>query len=418
MRNRFYDTSIVLISLSLVWTASVYGQSYSHARSLGMAKAYTSVARGVAAAVWNPANLALPDRPSFDLNLVGVGAKVGNSSFSKRYYDAFVGEYISSSDIQDILSSIPEDGLKLYVDSDIQAIGFAIGPFALTTSGKAASNLHISRDYMRLFLEGLQWDENYDVGNNWGEAFGYTNVSASFAFPIRNFFFEKLYFGTNVNYLIGLGYANVVESSGQFYNGFESQGEGSVKVRYAERGSGFGLDFGLAAINRGWTLGLSLKNVMSRINWNTGTEQFEGSFHTDGPINVENSAEEDSVLKHNDETVAIGGFSSSLPTELRIGLSRQSRAFLFSLDFHQGFSKRPGLSSRPYLGFGMEWRGLGILPLRSGIGLGGDNGLLAAAGFGLKLGPLRLDLGMSMGGALTPGRAKSMGIAASTALIF
>ncbi len=400
--------------LVLFFVNSATGQTYSHARSLGMAHAYTAVARGVAAPIWNPANLAFRDRPGFNLNLVGAGMLLGNSSFSKSQYDAYVGKYLSPDEVQNILASVPEEGFKLYLDSGVQAIGFAIGAFALTASATGASDLKISKDYLRLVLEGIRWEQSYDIGENSGEAFAYSSITASFAFPIL----DQIYLGTNASYIIGFGHSNVVESSGQFYNGFESYGDGSVKVRYAQGGSGYSADFGLASARGKWNFGVFLHNAMSKINWEKDTEQFEAFFYTEGSVNVENSADEDSLITHGDETTGIDPFSTTLPKEIRAGLSRKGKNFLLAIDLHQGFSDRPGVSKKPYLGVGTEWQGMRFLPLRLGLGVGGNTGMLMAWGFGLKLGFFRLDFGMNMSGLLSPSRSKALGMAASTSLSF
>lgn len=414
MKNRKSIAALIVLC-AMGWSLSVNAQNYANARSLGMGQVYTAVARGLAAPLWNPANLGLKDRPSFAFNLVGAGVQIANSSFTKKQYDAYSGKYLSSSDIQDILATVPDGGLNFNLDSDVQAVGFAVGYFALTSSATAASNLRVSKDYLRLFLEGVKWNESYDIGDNSGEAYGYSSITTSFAIPLGG-----LYFGANLNYLIGLGYSNVVESEGVFHNGFDSSGEGSVKVRYAQGGSGFSGDLGFAGVRGKWTMGLSLKNAFSNINWNKDTEQFEAYFYTDGTVNVENSADRDvdSVLVHGDQTVEIDPFSTSLPSELQIGLARQGSNFLIAFDYRQGFSDRPGVSSKPYFGFGTEWRGIGFFPLRFGVGLGGRDGVLASTGFSLKLWFLHIHTGVSISGGLVPSKAKAVGAGLSTSLVF
>ncbi len=414
MKNK-KKMAVLFVICALGWTIRSQAQNYASARSLGMGQVYTAVARGIEAPLWNPANLGLKDKPSFSFSLIGVGLQIGNSSFTKKQYDAYVGQYLSATDIQNILSTVPASGLRLDLDSDVQAVGFAVGSFAVTTSATAASNLHISKDYLRLFLEGVKWNESYDIGGNAGEAYGYTSITTSFAFPIGG-----LYFGANLNYLIGLGYSNVVESEGTFYNGFESRGDGRVIVRYAQGGSGFSSDLGFAGVRGKWTIGISLKNAFSNLKWDKETEQFEAYFYTDGVINVENSVDRDadSVLVHGDQTVAIDPFSTSLPSELQVGFARQGNNFLVAFDYRQGFTDRPGVSTKPYFGFGTEWKGIGFFPLRFGFGLGGRNGILVSTGFSLKLWFLHIDYGVSISGGLVPSRAKAIGAALSTSLVF
>jgi len=407
----------VLLLLFLLTT--VQAQTNSTARSLGLAHAYTAVARGVAAPIWNPANLALPDRPPVSIQLVGAGCRVGNVTFSKSTYDRYNGKYLTTSDVNDILAKVPDDGFKLYVDTDVQAIGLTIGPFALTVSGVANSNLSLSKDYLRILLEGIYAGRTYHIGNNYGSAFGYSSVTASYAFPISVPVMEKLYIGTNVSYLLGLGYAEIVDSYGQFYHGgYEVNGEGRLRARYAQGGAGFAADFGLATQYHGWQFGVMLKNAVARINWKSKPEEFEAHFYTEQAITVENSADDDSVLKSEDTTRAISAFSTSLPAELRIGAAHKWHSFLVAADYHQGFSHRPGVSPKPYVALSTEWQGIGFFPLRLGIGIGGEHGALLATGFGMKLGFFRLDYGICFYGGLLPSKASSLGMALSTYLSF
>ncbi len=79
--KKFNKITIFVLFYAMSWTVSSEAQNYANARSLGMGQMYTAVARGLAAPLWNPANLALNDRPPFALGLVGAGLNVRNNSF-------------------------------------------------------------------------------------------------------------------------------------------------------------------------------------------------------------------------------------------------------------------------------------------------------------------------------------------------
>lgn len=397
----------------------VRGQNYSDARSVGMAGAYTAIARGVWAPMWNPANLALPEHPSFSLNLVGAGLRFGNSSFSKSTYDRYNGRYLSSDDIQSILSEVPPDGLKLYFNTDISAIGISVGRFAITLSGGVASNVSLAKDYLRIALRGIEFEQSYNIGDNSGEAVGYSSVALSYAQPVpAPVFLDGLYLGASAKYLVGIGYSAIVESEGEFYNGWQSSGSGHVLARTAQGGAGLAFDFGVAALAKGWTVGVAFANLGAKIKWSVQPEEYEAQFYTIHPLTVENSADEDSVIAHSEETREIEPFSSSLPAEMRLGVARQWRSFLLSASYRQGFSQGLGVPRKPYFAFGTEWRGIGIFPLRTGIGFGGDHGVVFAAGFGVKLGFFRLDYGVSFHGAMVPAKARAVAMGLATYLQF
>ncbi|RKY84151.1 hypothetical protein DRP98_05615 [candidate division KSB1 bacterium] len=65
--------SVILLLIFVV--SMVKAQGYSDARSLGMARAYTALARGVDAPLWNPANLKLPTSKKFSLQLFSLGLR-------------------------------------------------------------------------------------------------------------------------------------------------------------------------------------------------------------------------------------------------------------------------------------------------------------------------------------------------------
>lgn len=406
----------------LLFPAILSAQVNSTARSLSLAGAYTTVARGVAAPFWNPANLALPDRPPVTVQLVGAGFRVGSLSLSKSMYEEYNGKYLTSSDIEAILSEIPDDGFKLIVDSDVQALGFTIGSFAMTFSANVSSNLSLSKDYFKIILEGLNAGTNYDIGNNSGEGIAYSSITASYAFPVTLPLLKKSYLGINLNYLLGFGYGEILESYGHLnHKRWGIEGNGHIRARYAQGGAGFGFDVGIATIKKDWHFGLLLKNIGSKINWTKKAEEFEANFFTLHGITLENASDQDSLdlfLIDEDETRKLDSFSSSLPREFRLGASRMWRSFLLAIDYHQGFSSRPGISKTPYLAFSTEWQKLSILPLRLGFGFGGDHGLLMATGFGFKCGFLRLDFGVSFNGGLLPSKASNIGMAFSTYLSF
>jgi len=392
-------------------------QTFSNARAVGLAGAYTALARGVWAPKWNPANLGLRGNPRFGLNLVGAGMLLGNSSFSKSTYDQYNGKYLSPEDIQNLIDAVPEgDGLHIYVDTDIQALAFSLGRIALSVDMVAASDVKIARDYLRIALEGIGFDQSYNIGDNAGEAIAYSSVKLSMAFPLPLPGRTRL--GLNLKYLIGLGVAQIVESYGEFYNGWESYGEGRVRARYAQGGAGFAYDLGLAAQAGRWYLSAAWLNLGARIRWSVEPQEYEVSFHTVKPFTVENSADEDSLIASEEYSRNIDAFTTAIPGVMRLGIARTWGAFVFSVDYHQGFSQRAGVSTRPYFALGCEWNGLRVLPLRVGVGFGGRHGSLLAMGFGIRLGFFHLDYGVSFPGALTPAKAKAVSMALATYLHF
>ena len=95
-------------------------------------------------------------------------------------------------------------------------------------------------------------------------------------------------------------------------------------------------------------------------------------------------------------------FSSSLPTTLRIGATLQtdeSQLFpflpgkmLLAFDYTQGLNSSMGNITQPRFSLGLEYRVIPFLPLRTGISMGGGEGVHWAAGFGLDFHYVCLDV--------------------------
>ncbi len=81
MKTRHWISLLLLFSIS---AGPSFGQLTS--RALGMGLAYTAVARGAHAPDWNPANLGLPNSPSFSLSFFSIGVGVMNKAF---YIDTY-----------------------------------------------------------------------------------------------------------------------------------------------------------------------------------------------------------------------------------------------------------------------------------------------------------------------------------------
>jgi len=410
--------SVILLLIFVV--SMVKAQGYSDARSLGMARAYTALARGVDAPLWNPANLKLPTSKKFSLQLFSLGLRFGNSSFSKHSYDIYNGKYLTSSDFQDILDAIPDDGFRLFLDTEIcPPFGFAYGPVALTFSGVVASDVRLCKDYFDL-PDGWEENHRYDLGNNnHAEAWGYSTATISWAHVVKLPKIQKIILGANFHYILGLGYGKVLRSWGTFYSGeYADFTEGGIKARMAQGGTGFAMDFGVAREYHNWTFSLAFSNLISHITWKRKPQEFEAYFYSTEVLTVYSIAENDSIIESDESTKDISSFSTKLPVELRLGAATTWKEILISLDYHQGFRERPGVTTRPYLAVGSEFSYIGFLPLRLGLGFGGDHKILSALGFGLKLGFFHFDYGINFNGALWPTHAKALSMAVSSSLRF
>ncbi|GBD92546.1 hypothetical protein BMS3Abin05_00118 [bacterium BMS3Abin05] len=412
---RLVRTVFLTALLGSVWIFSepASAQGLIQGRSLGMANAFTSIARGVYAPGWNPANLALDGNPGFDFNLVGVGIRVGNSTLSKHFYDLYNGKTLNEKDKSDILNRVPDNGLRFLMDTQLQALGVAYKSFAFTVSGFAGTNIAIDKDYLDIVLHGIDMNRKYSLGDNQGGSLSYSKIAFSAAHRFSVPFVDFVAVGVNAGYLVGIGVAEIRQMQAEFYNSYDGYADGKLLARYALLGRGFSLDLGVATVYKNWNVGLAVSNMLGSIKWTGERKAHWESFRTLVNLNVfsvSQTSDGDSIVQRDSSDYTPPPFSTRLPVEMRIGASRTWRSFLFAVDYHQGFANRPGVSPKPYLAVGGEWHGIGFLPLRFGLGLGGYYGISPAMGFGLHAGFFKFDLGWMFRGGLLPSYAKGVSL--------
>lgn len=402
-RNGIRLVCMIVLGLAAADSPLLAQIGMSNPRSVAMGGAYTALARGVDAPAWNPANLALKSTKKYDFNLISFGFGFHNNSFNKSHYDLYNGSYLTEQDKQDILASIPAEGLRGNFDTEVQAFGLCFGNVALTASALGSSDFLLSKDIADLVLNGNQLDRVYEIGATDGEGYGVSSVALSVGIPVS----QKFAIGVSAKYLRGLVYGKVVQASSASYTDIDGlHGSGRVVIDHALGGNGLGLDLGAAAsLNSSWTLSLSLANAINSIKWSNETRRFTYTFTVDS-LSVEKieDADIDSVYRDSDETVDIESFSSSLPPQLRIGLGRVGKRLSFAFDYEQGLKKGVGISTTPRVAFGTELRLIGFLPLRGGVAAGGDRGLTTSAGFALDFSIFSWDFAVASRGGAFSGR--------------
>ena len=382
----------------------LYGQSgISNARSVAMGGAYTAIARGVESPSWNPANLGLSGKNKYHFNLVSVGLGLNNNSFDKNHYDLYNGKSLTSEDKQNILASIPAEGLRFDLGTEVQAMGLAFGPLAFNASGFAVSDLSFSKEILDLVLNGNEFGRVYNIGDTGGEGWAASSFGVSLGMPIiKNANFEFAV-GGSIKYLRGFAYAKVKEATTTMSTDFDGlQTNGRVVIDRAFGGSGFAIDVGTAARSGNWSLSLGLSNISNNINWNKKTKRFVYEFSADS-VSVEKIANSDidSVFSDSEETVAIEPFTTKLPAELRFGIARATKRFTFGVDFRKAFKEAPGVSTKPKFALGAELRLIHFFPLRSGVAFGGKQGFTPSAGFAFDFSVFSWDFAVARPGGFS-----------------
>jgi hypothetical protein len=390
------------------------GRLGAHGRSLGLASAFTSASRGVAAVPWNPANLALPDKPSFSLAIASLSLNAVNNSFTATQYNLYTGEFLTDADKHEILSSVPEEGLRISLDTRATALGFSIGGIALTAGGVVSADGHFPKDVLDLILFGNEVNRTYDFSSTEGEGWAYLSVGATVSTRAMRNFSDHAAVGATVRYLRGLGCWQVIQSEGSLTTTQEAvEMSGNIVTRTAKGGHGYAMDLGFAVqLEGGWSLGLSALDISSSITWSQNPRQ-QVNYLLGDSITVRQIVEEDTVIVAEGYEREIDPFSISLPTRIQLGLSKRTGDLLLTFDYHQGLRDGPGASTTPRFAAGAEYLFFGFLPLRLGASAGGKETFTVAMGMGLSQGPIRLDLSLGTRERAFPFTGKSIAFAFS-----
>ena len=394
---------------------------FSHARSLGLAGAYSSLAIGAEATLYNPANLSLRTRHPFSMAILGVGVGVSNNAFSLDQYNTYNGAYLTEDDKNDILDALSGGRLAVHSRAQIHGLGIGYGPFALTYHITAATYGTLAREIFELALKGNELNKEYTFAPIKGEgiAFGTLTFSYGFRVPMRSKTVNHLGLGLSIKYFHGYSFARVKESQALALTEYSgASADGTFLLRSAQGGNGLGLDLGAnITLARRYRLSLVIENLASFMSWNSDPEESAYEFkllaeNTDKFLSQE--VDTDSIFTSSDSTYAISPFNAPLPSNLRLGLLHPVGRFLLLFEWKQGFRETALSSKTPRLAFGSEYRPSAAIQFRAGLAFGGQEGFTTSLGFGFYLGPLRWDFGASSyGGFFTPA---SKGIAFGTSL--
>lgn len=428
MITRLRTTAAIFLILGI--GHSLPGQQAFDARAAGMAFSNGADTRGLQSVGLNPATLALKNAFKFEFNLLSVNATANNNSFRKSQYDKYftTGKRLTSEDIQDILNSIPESGLRVDGFARVNSLAFYMPNFSISLVGMGVATANIPYAAFELPLNGNREPGRvYDLSNTGGGGWLGMGVVMSGALPLWSRPEATLDFfslGATIKYISGFHYEQIEKSEGQFRdfslaaNNPYVHLNGELEIFSARGGKGFGTDLGaLATFNEKLTVGFTALNLVSSVKWSVEAEKLLLSIRGDS-LSLPNRVQ-DSLIVHRDTTIAIGSFNTRLPVVLDLALAyRAGRHVLLAAEYEQGLNDRMGGATRARVSGGLEYRGLSVLPLRAGFTYGAQTGSSLALGFGIDLKHWYLDFAYLNHGSVILGDFKGMGLALSTRLRF
>jgi hypothetical protein len=382
-----------------------------------MGGAFTGLAKGTDAGKFNPANLGLSDYRQTGVEIIGLGVDLSNNAFTLGDYNRYTGAFLSDGDKEDILGKIPAEGLKLDADVGANALSIATGQYAFNITGVGVAEINLSREIFELLLNGNTFADTVDVTGSYADAYSYASAGLSYGLPVYHSGARQLAVGATFKYIRGIAIEEVIEMEGTaatFATGF--QGNGRLIARTAGGGRGYAMDIGAALrLNRDFTVGARLENLLGSITWDKDAEEHGYIFSFD-TMTVDNM--EDEGIVSDDYSKGIGSFSTRLPAVLTVGLAKTSGNLLWAVDWEQGLSRKPGVSTTPLISLGVEYLLMGLVPVRAGFATGGHRKTAVSFGSGVQVSAFYLDFALVTSGSVPGYSSKATNFAVSTGLRF
>ena len=437
---------IRIISILFVYTFNSIAQnggsiSYPDARSVAMGSQYAVTSLGVYSVSSNPANLAISQNrieiatvlpiPNFsgstgsdfmsvsDLNHYFGGVKNENGTT--------VGRFLDTAEKENFLAKLDKDNeIRTSGMINLLAISFSpdkeIGAFAFSVNDIFGQTFGIPKDIVELGLYGNEIGREYNfdgfiLSSSYLREYD-LSYARDFSKPFRKVF-TNFTAGITIKYIQGYAYSEIDRADtrmttnedhsihvvnnmqanfafspdlGVNWDFDKTKRNSNFGAFLSPVGTGWGINFGFAAqLEDTWTFGLSITDIGS-VRWNRETV----SYTANGDVvitDVTDSDLLDSLTNAIEPTGAYSnGFTSNLPTALRMGATVRldkiingnfPGEMLLAIGYNQGFTVGVNNTTSPLLSLGFEWKPTEIIPIRSGIALGGVDGIAWSFGFGI-----------------------------------
>ncbi len=448
---------IIIAILLFVSTGKILGGGErTNLQGIGMARTSTAVARGIDAIGINPANLGYPDKGTVTFNIINFGTHIGTDFFDiglyKKYFtgnDTGGAVYLTDGDKLKILETFPSSVAHTNFDFELKLFSLSfqipkVGGFALSVIERAGFNLKIPKDYVELILYGNPLGRHHDFSKTYFNVLWLREYALSYGRRTPRFVFTKsMTAGFTVKLIHGFGTADVFHNDSYFRTdenaalsyrvdvrakaaGTDMFAEDTAKQNYSPfprpAGTGVGFDLGVSGfVIDELSFGIALVDLGS-INWTNNTREVTAySTHTiDDPFAGNQLDTLENAVKTKNRKIS--GFSTTLPTALRLGVAYQFNKsplaganfpgeLLFAFDYHQGFNNVAGNTTAPRFSLGVEYKPWKWLPIRTGLSVGGTDRLNMGLGFGLMFGGFNVEFASeNFGAVFTPNDFKRLSL--------
>lgn len=368
-------------------------QPNANAAAFGMAGNYTAAARNFDAVAWNPANLALPGNSVASLSLGALGGTTGLGPVTLQMIGKFNNTTIPPETKDAWLQLIGPGTEKGRATASASLIGLSIRNVAVQVGTTAIGEANLNQDAAEVLLYGNAGRtgavRNYQFAGSNASGAVFTTGAASIGVPLPIMLTgapdETITIGVTGKLVLGNAYANAQDDGSTIT---PSNAQVVFPMIYGSGGSigrGAGMDLGLAWHSGSMTAGLTMQNLVNRFAWDTtqlkarlGTASYNGTT-TSSNFSDTAYAAAPAALR---AAVAAQKFTPTIAG----GLAWQAaEILLLTADARVQTGDGIAIGPRSQVGAGLEFRGLGFLPVRLGAAKITD-GWQAAGGVALVLG--------------------------------
>lgn len=438
----FKIVNIILILSSFCLSAQNGGSlSFPDARSVAMGSQYAVTSAGVYSVSGNPANLALSNNKieiSSVIPIPNFSGSTGSDFLSVadfNYYfggvsgenGSIVGRFLDTEDKDNLIRSL-SNGNEIRSSGMINLIGVTfnpgaeIGSFGFSVNDVFGQKTGVPTEIAELALYGNEVGKAYTFDGFILSSSYLREYDLSYARDFSSLLskvFSKFTAGVTLKYIQGYAYSEVEIAETRIFTNedhsisvknnmklniaaspdlgiewdfIDNQRNSDVGMFPTPAGNGWGVNLGFAAeLNDIWTFGLSLTDI-GLVIWNRETI----AYGANGDILITDITDSELLDTLTSIVEPSGsysdGFTSGLPTTLRMGATLRLDKFVkgsfpgemtIAFGYNQGFNNYANNSTFPLISFGFEWKIIEVIPIRSGLAVGGVDGLAWSFGFGI-----------------------------------
>lgn len=411
------STAIALL-LALAISGEAQGQLVMpSARSQALAGSFTARARGFEAAIWNPANLGLPDRSRWSFGLAGVTGTVTNNSLTygqiTDLYGSFLDDAAKSELLADVRSANPDGLLTLDFELGGNFLGFSLGRFAFGLGTGAAGKGDLSSDALELILfgnvgesgEGKDFDFRGSNGHAWWLSSGHLayaqplRISRENNSPIDLSIGATFKYGAAHRYIRFDDLGTVIRSTPL---ALDARAE-LLDTETKDVGRFWAFDLGVAVQWESLVAGLTLQNVIGDFVWSLGDfnlTRYAAIADYDRAETIDSTLPFFELSEEERQRLEDFFDRLDLPTSLRIGAVYQvAPKVSVSLDYRDFLGGRLRSLWESSLAVGGEFYWVRRVPLRAGVSTDFEQ-MALTAGAGLEIGVFHADLAVGRWGVV------------------